>query len=92
MATFLSRALEEAPSEEEARAASLILSNPFDLTFAADLLAQGQMPSATTLINEAFRLADEGAPGLYSALFGRPSRSHKKTAKPAPAPPAADAA
>jgi hypothetical protein len=63
VATFLSRALEEAPSEEEGRAASLILSNPFDLTFAADLLAQGQMPSATTLISEAFRLADEGEPG-----------------------------
>jgi hypothetical protein len=71
--TFLSRALEEAPSEEEGRAASLILSNPFDLTFAADLLAQGQMPSATTLISEAFRLADEGEPGRpgYHQIAGQ---------------------
>ena len=30
--------------------------------------------------------ADEGAPGLYTALFGRPSRSTKKTATTTPAP------
>jgi len=40
-----------------------VLSNPFDLTLAADLLAQGSMPSAIALIDEAFRLADVGAPG-----------------------------
>jgi len=38
--------------------------------------------------------ADDGAPGLYTALFGRPSRSNKKpaTPTPTPAPPAANAA
>ena len=60
---FLRCALDEAPSEEERRAAELMLSNPFDLGFAADLLAQGSQPSPTALIGEAFRLADEGAPG-----------------------------
>jgi hypothetical protein len=30
--------------------------------------------------------ADDGAPGLYRALFGRPSRSKNKTAGPAPTP------
>ena len=40
----------------------------------AELLAQGRIPSATALIDEAFRLADEGAPGKpgYRALAGRP--------------------
>ena len=61
--TFVRRALDQAPSDEEQRAATLVLSNPFDLTLAADLLAQGSMPSAIALIDEAFRLADVGAPG-----------------------------
>ena len=71
---FLRRALDEAPSEEERRTAELVLSNPFDLTFAADLLAQGLKPSATALIDEAFRLADEGVPGEpgYRAVAGQP--------------------
>ncbi len=74
VATFMRRALDEAPSEDERQAAELMLSNPFDLAFAAELLAQGHMPSATALIDEAFRLADEGAPGKpgYRALAGRP--------------------
>ncbi len=68
------RALDEAPSEDDRLAAELMLSNPFDLAFAAELLAQGRIPSATALIDEAFRLADEGAPGKpgYRALAGRP--------------------
>jgi hypothetical protein len=71
---FLHRALDEAPSEDDRRAAALVLSNPFDLTFAADLLAQGSKPSATALIDEAFRLADEGAPGEpgYRDKAGQP--------------------
>ena len=74
VATFMRRVLDEAPSEDERQAAELILSNPFDLAFAADLLAQGVMPRATALIDEAFRLADEGAPGKpgYRAIAGRP--------------------
>jgi HEAT repeat protein len=72
--TFLRRALDEAPSLEDRRAAALILSNPFDLSFAADLIAQGQMPVATALIGEAFRLADEGEPGKpgYRQIAGQP--------------------
>ncbi|WP_439576834.1 hypothetical protein [Elioraea sp.] len=70
---FLRRALDEAPTEPEREAAALVLSNPFDLAFAADLIAQGAAPSATGLIDEAFRLADEG-PGndSYRAKAGRP--------------------
>lgn len=51
-----------------------MLSNPFDLTFAADLLVQGLTRSATSLIDEAFRLVDEGAPGEpgYRAVAGQP--------------------
>jgi HEAT repeats len=71
---FLGRALDEAPSAVDRQAAVLVLSNPFDLTFGADLLAQGSKPSATALIDEAFRLADEGAPGEpgYRAVAGQP--------------------
>ncbi len=71
---FLHRALDDAPSDDERRAAELVLSNPFDLNFAADLLAQGLMPSATALIDEAFRLADCGSPGQpgYRSIAGQP--------------------
>jgi hypothetical protein len=74
VATFLRRSLDEAPTAEDRRAAELMLSNPFDLTFAADLLAQGYMPFATTLVDEAFRLADEGTRGQpgYRAVAGQP--------------------
>jgi hypothetical protein len=71
---FLHRELDNAPSEADRRAARLILSNPFDLSFAADLLTQGLRPSAITLIDEAFRLADEGGtdePG-YREVAGQP--------------------
>ena len=73
-ATFFRHALDEAPSEDERRAAELMLSNPFDLAFAADLLAQGHMPSAAALIDESFRVADEGVPGKpgYRQIVGRP--------------------
>jgi HEAT repeat protein len=57
--TFVSRALDEAPSELERETAALMLSNPFDLAFAAELLARGRMPTPTALVDEAFRLADE---------------------------------
>jgi hypothetical protein len=74
VSSFLHRALDEAPSEADRQAAELVLSNPFDLTFAADLLAQGFNPSATSLIDEAFRLADKGAAGEpgYRAVAGQP--------------------
>jgi HEAT repeat protein len=74
VATLVARALDDAPSELERETAELMLSNPFDLAFAADLLAQGRVPSATALIDEAFRLADEGAPGKpgYRSIAGRP--------------------
>jgi hypothetical protein len=56
---FVSRALDEAPSEIERETVELMLSNPFDLAFAAELLARGRMPSPNALVDEAFRLADE---------------------------------
>jgi hypothetical protein len=70
---FLRNSLDKAPSEDERRAAEQILSNPFDLAFAADLLAQGHMPKATFLIDEAFHLADEGEPGRpgYRQIAGQ---------------------
>jgi hypothetical protein len=40
VAAFVDHALDEAPTEDDRRAATLMLSNPFDLSFAADLLAQ----------------------------------------------------
>ncbi|MCI0755494.1 NACHT domain-containing protein [Teichococcus vastitatis] len=71
---FLRRNLDDAPSNEERSAAALVLSNPFDLTLAADLLAQGLLPSATALIDEAFRMAEHGIPGEpgYQAVAGQP--------------------
>ncbi len=57
--TFVSRALDDAPSELEREMAELMLSNPFDLAFASELLARGRMPWPTGLVDEAFRLADE---------------------------------
>jgi hypothetical protein len=51
-----------------------MLSNPFDLAFAADLLAQGIIPQAKSLIDASFRLADERndeRPG-YRSLTGQP--------------------
>jgi hypothetical protein len=74
VATFIRRALDEAPTVYDRRAAELMLSNPFDLAFAAELLAHGTMPHATSLIDAAFRLADEGSndvPG-YRTVNGRP--------------------
>lgn len=67
--TFVSRALDEAPSELERETAELMLSNPFDLAFASELLARGRMPSATALIDEAFRLADERYREVAKAPF-----------------------
>ena len=71
---FLRRAVDDAMGQDARRAAELVLSNPFDLNFAADLLAQDLMPTATALIDEAFRLADEGSPGEpgYRSLAGLP--------------------
>jgi hypothetical protein len=74
VAVFIHHALDEAPTEDDRRAAALMLCNPFDLSLAADLLAQGTMPQATSLIDEAFRLADEGTaaqPG-HRAVAGQP--------------------
>jgi hypothetical protein len=56
---FVTRALDEAPPELERKTVELLLSNPFDLAFAAELLARGRMPSPTALVDEAFRRADE---------------------------------
>ena len=66
---FVSRALDEAPSELERETAELMLSNPFDLAFAAELLARGRMPSPTALMDEAFRLADERYREIAKAPF-----------------------
>jgi hypothetical protein len=71
---FLHHSIEKAPTEEDRHAAELMLSNPFDLAFAADLLARGLMPPATALIDEAFKLADLGAPDDlgYRSVIGQP--------------------
>ena len=73
VAKFLRLALDKARTEDDRRAAQLMLSNPFDLALAADLLAQGRKPSPYALIDEAFRLADEGEDGRpgYYAVTGQ---------------------
>jgi hypothetical protein len=74
VATFLDRGFDKAPSEDARHIAELMLSNPFDLSLAADLLAQGSMPQATALIDEAFRPADVGSPTQpgYRSVTGQP--------------------
>jgi hypothetical protein len=67
--TFVSRALDEAPSDLERDTAELMLSNPFDLAFAAELLARGRMPSPSKLVDEAFRLAEERYRNVAKTLF-----------------------
>jgi hypothetical protein len=71
---FIRQALDEAPTEDDRRAAAVMLSNPFDLSFAADLIAQGTMPHAMALIDAAFRMADEGSAGQpgYRTVNGQP--------------------
>jgi hypothetical protein len=56
---FVSSAFDEPPPQIERETAELMLSNPFDLTFAAELMARGHMPSPTALVDEAYRLAAE---------------------------------
>ena len=71
---FLRQNLDDVPTDEDRGTARQVLSNPFDLTLAADLLAQGLSPSATRLIDEAFRMAGEGTPGEpgYRDVAGQP--------------------
>lgn len=64
---FLREALDLVP-KDESQAAALMLSNPFDLSLAADLLANGTMPKATALIDEAFHLADTDEDDGYRVL------------------------
>lgn len=70
---FLNSLIFEASNSGDEDAALLVLSNPFDLTLAADLIAQGADLTSDGLIEEAFRLADEG-PGndSYRAVHNRP--------------------
>lgn len=70
---FLRRAFNEAPTEADREAAELMLSNPFDLTFAAGLIAQAVPLTPRGIVDEAFRLAEEG-PGdhAYQPATGRP--------------------
>ncbi len=56
---FVSTAFHQPLQQIERETAELMLSNPFDLTFAAELMARGHMPSPTALVDEAFRLAAE---------------------------------
>ncbi len=51
--------LEHTKTAEELAFAQLLLSNPFDLTFAADLLSRGQQPQPGALIGQAYDLAKE---------------------------------
>lgn len=54
---FITNQLDNAPTPEEKEAARIILSNPMDLTYAAELLAIGETPRPTDMIGQAFRLA-----------------------------------
>lgn len=53
---------------------------------ARDGIEQTWQTALAALKRGARAAADDGAPGLYMALFGHTTRSHKKTAPPAPAP------
>ena len=46
-----------------------MLSNPFDIALAAELLARGRMPLPTALVDEAFRLAEERYREIAKAPF-----------------------
>lgn len=71
VAEFLRRALDdETLDPDERRANELVLSNPFDLDFAADLLAHGAIPRPVALIDEAFRMAEHRLHSGYRARNG----------------------
>jgi hypothetical protein len=54
---FVSSYIGASETPDEQASARLILSNPLDLTYAAELLAMGQLPRPTELIGQAFELA-----------------------------------
>ena len=54
---------------QEGRAAELILSNPMDLTYASELLALGQMPRPSQMVEQAFGLACERYRSIYDREF-----------------------
>lgn len=54
-----------------------------------DTIGQGWDSAVAALRRGARAAADDGAPGLYTALFGRMVRSTPKKRKPAPTPPPA---
>jgi HEAT repeat protein len=66
---FVASAFDEPPPQIERETAELMLSNPFDLTFAAELMARGHTPSPTALVDEAYRLAAERYQSTNLAAF-----------------------
>ena len=60
-----------------------------DCRGARDDLGQSWEAALAALKRGARAAADDGAPGLYTALFGVSRRLHKKTTKPVPTPPQA---
>ena len=76
---LLADALDSAPPDErqraaelilqEERAAELILSNPMDLTYASELVALGQMPRPSQMVEQAFGLARERYRATYDRDF-----------------------
>jgi hypothetical protein len=74
---LLSETLDDAPTDEERQAAELILSNPMDLTYASELIALGQMPQPSQMIDQAFRLARARYRGIYDRDFPTLAFAHK---------------
>jgi len=66
--SWLAASLDGLATKEERGSALLLLSNPFDLTFAADLLSRGKRPTIGELIEQAFDLAAAD----YEVLHKRP--------------------
>jgi hypothetical protein len=62
---------------QEGRAAELILSNPMDLTYASELLALGQMPRPSQMVEQAFGLARERYRFTYDREFPTPTFARK---------------
>jgi hypothetical protein len=74
---FITGQLDNAPTPEEKDAARLILSNPMDLTYAAELLAMGEMPRPTDMIGQAFNLACSYYQRYSKRLFPKRSFASK---------------
>jgi hypothetical protein len=74
---FVHERLDSAPSEEARATARVALSNPANVTYAADLLSRGEIPLLNDLIGQAFELASGAYRDVYLRDFPRKTFSAK---------------